>query len=102
MHDSQATAYDVRKNARSDLGQWLKSLREEQGLSQRQLATKLSLDYYTFISQLETGRGRIPAARYLEWANALNQDPKYFVKSLLSSYEPETHSILFGGENQSA
>lgn len=99
MHDSQTTAYDARKSARADLGQWLKSLREEHGLSQRQLATKLSLDYYTFISQLETGRGRIPAARYLEWANVLNQDPKDFVKTLLSNYEPETHSILFGDDS---
>lgn len=100
VYDSKTTAYDARKDARADLGAWLKSLREEQGLSQRQLATLLSLDYYTFISQLETGRGKIPTARYLEWANALGQEPRSFVKKLLSSYEPGTYDILFGGDSE--
>ena len=54
---SPALARD--KEPRVELGVWLRSLREERGLSQRQLANQLSLDYYTFISQLETGRGKI-------------------------------------------
>ena len=82
-------------NPRADLGVWLKSLREACGLSQRQMATMLSLDYYTFISQLENGRGKIPSSRYLDWAQALNQDPRSFVKSLLSHYDPVTYGILF-------
>lgn len=77
------------------LGLWLKALREEQGLSQRALADILSLDYYTFISQLETGRGKIPEQRYAEWAGALGQDPKRFVKVLMSYYQPTTYKILF-------
>ena len=40
------------KEQRAALGLWLKSLREARGLSQRELADLLSLDYYTFISQL--------------------------------------------------
>ena len=75
---------------RADLGGWLKSLREARGISQRELATELSLDYYTFISQLETGRGKIPPSRYLEWATALKQDPRSFVKKLMSHYDPST------------
>ena len=84
------------KEPRAELGIWLKSLREVRGLSQRQLANQLELDYYTFISQLETGRGKIPSSRYLDWAKALDQDPKTFMKILLRYYEPEAYEMLFG------
>ena len=83
------------KEQRTALGLWLKTLREDQGLSQRDLADRLSLDYYTFISQLENGRGKIPAHRYAEWAVALGQNPRDFVKTLLRYYEPSTYQILF-------
>ena len=46
---------DLRKEA----GRWLRDRREARGLSQRQLAEFIGVEYYTFISQLETGRGRI-------------------------------------------
>lgn len=81
---------------RVELGGWLRSLREAQGLSQRKMADELSLDYYTFISQLETGRGKIPSARYGDWAKVLDQQPKPFMKKLLSYYEPEAYEMLFG------
>ncbi|SPJ25494.1 helix-turn-helix domain-containing protein [Palleronia abyssalis] len=83
---------------RLTLGLWLKQVREDAGLSQRELADRLSLDYYTFISQLENGRGRIPVHRYAEWAEALGQEPRAFVKTLLSHYEPGTYEILFGDD----
>lgn len=83
------------KEQRAALGLWLKSLREARGLSQRELADLLSLDYYTFISQLENGRGKIPAHRYVEWAQALDQEPRAFVRMLLKHYEPSTYQILF-------
>lgn len=83
------------RDQRVVLGQWLRMLREERGLSQRALADILSLDYYTFISQLETGRGKIPEQRYAEWAEALGQEPRNFVKVLLSHYQPTTYKILF-------
>ncbi|MEO0381468.1 MAG: helix-turn-helix transcriptional regulator [Pseudomonadota bacterium] len=87
---------DTSKELRAEMGTWLKSLREAQGLSQRDLAKVLELDYYTFISQLENGRGKIPSARYRDWAQALDQDPKAFVQRLLSYYDPVTYDILFG------
>ena len=96
------TTPEESKEQRAALGLWLKSLREDQGLSQRELASRLSLDYYTFISQLENGRGKIPAHRYAEWAIALGQEPKEFVKHLLRYYEPLTHEILFGEETSKA
>jgi transcriptional regulator with XRE-family HTH domain len=83
---------------RKDGGQWLKSLREAKGLSQRKLADLIGTDYYTFISQLETGRGRIPPDRYRVWAEALGVDQREFVKNVLRFYDPITFEILFGNE----
>ena len=95
LSEMHKTTPEESKEQRAALGNWLKELREQQGLSQRQLASALSLDYYTFISQLENGRGKIPSHRYAEWAEALGQEPKAFVKTLLSHYEPSTYRILF-------
>lgn len=80
---------------RCEMGSWLKQLREKKGMSQRDLANALGLDYYTFISQLENGRGKIPKDRYRDWANALDQDVCEFVKTLLSYYDPISYAILF-------
>ncbi len=94
-HPQQRADHDVQK-LRKDAGKWLKSLREKQGLSQRQLAEKVAIDYYTFISQLEAGRGRIPPNRYVQWAEALGLTPADFVRELMRYYDPVTHAILFG------
>jgi DNA-binding XRE family transcriptional regulator len=91
-HEQMAAVVELRKEA----GLWLKELREKRGLSQRQMAEKVGANYYTFISQLELGRGRIPPDRYLVWAEVLGVDPKFFVRNLLRSYDPITYSILFG------
>jgi transcriptional regulator with XRE-family HTH domain len=76
-------------------GSWLKRLREARGLSQRDLAKLVGAEYYTFISQLETGRGRIPPDRYCDWAEALGVSPKEFVRTLMRFYDPVTYAILF-------
>jgi len=89
---SSAEVVELRKEA----GLWLKELREQRGLSQRQMAEKVGGNYYTFISQLESGRGRIPPDRYLVWADVLNISPEVFVRNLLRYYDPVTYSILFG------
>jgi transcriptional regulator with XRE-family HTH domain len=80
---------------RRDAGHWLKQLRESQGLSQRDLAEKVGVEYYTFISQVESGRGRIPPDRYRVWAKALKVPPREFVKRLMRYYDPVTYRILF-------
>ena len=80
-------------------GVWLRELRERCGLSQRELARLVGAEYYTFISQLETGRGRVPPDRYRAWATALQIDPKLFVKNLLKYYDPMTYDVLFDSES---
>ena len=88
------TAADV-QTLRREGGQWLRARREGAGLSQRQLAARVGADYYTFISQLETGRGCLPPDRYREWAEALGLDTRQFVTELMRFYDPITHEILF-------
>ncbi|MBP8936865.1 MAG: helix-turn-helix transcriptional regulator [Agrobacterium sp.] len=80
---------------RQAAGAWLRECREASGLSQRELAKILNLEYYTFISQLENGRGRVPSNRYRDFAAALGVDEKVFVKTLLMFYDPVSYEILF-------
>jgi transcriptional regulator with XRE-family HTH domain len=92
QHLSDPEVQELRHKA----GLWLRELRENRGLTQRHLANLVGAEYYTFISQLENGHGRIPAARYLEWAKALGVAPAEFVRTLMKYYDPATYSILFG------
>ncbi|WP_370852998.1 helix-turn-helix domain-containing protein [Pararhizobium haloflavum] len=79
-------------------GRWLRILRENENLSQRDLAKAVGIEYYSFISQLETGRGRIPPERYAAFAKAFRIDPRIFVRELMRYYDPVTHELLFDGE----
>jgi transcriptional regulator with XRE-family HTH domain len=94
-HPQRLSAKLTRK-LRSRAGRWLRELREKRGLSQRELARKVRAEYYTFISQLELGRGRVPPDRYLLWADALGISPREFVRGLMSYYDPVTYNIMFG------
>src|ERR1700674_4124317 len=95
------TSNDVTE-LRHEAGRWLKQLREARGLSQRELAAGVGVEYYTFISQLEMGRGRIPADRYRMWATVLGVELKPFVRTLMRYYDPATYQILFEGDQSRA
>lgn len=96
MDTSNTIGFKSTSQLRLEAGQWLKGLRENRGISQREMAKILNLEYYTFISQLENGRGRVPQNRYREWAEVLGVEPKYFAQNILAFYEPEIHHLLFG------
>jgi transcriptional regulator with XRE-family HTH domain len=83
------------KQLRKQAGTWLKELRARAGLSQIQLAAALGFKYYTFISQVENGFGRVPTESLEKWARALGVDPSSFARELLSYYDPELHRLLF-------
>lgn len=89
---------DGKAPLRKEAGVWLKCRREEVGLSQRQLAEAVDVTYYTFVSQIEAGRGRIPLERYGVWADALKMDSREFVKRMMFYYEPTAFKILFGND----
>jgi len=87
---------DLRKQA----GLWLRQQREKSGLSQTELAERVGVEYYSFISQIENGRGRIPSTRYAQWADALQMNRKTFVYQILRYYDPATFALLFEDETE--
>lgn len=85
-----------RQRLREEGGAWLRKQREAIGLTQRELSKILDLKIYTFISQIELGRGRIPQDRYGEWAKALQMDEYDFASKALFYYEPVIYDIVIG------
>ena len=83
------------KQLRKEAGSWLQGMRKAAGLSQIQLAERLGLKYYTFVSQVENGFGRVPSESMRAWALALGVAPGAFARQLLSFYDPELHRLLF-------
>ena len=86
------SAPELRKKA----GSWLRERRCELGLSQRELASRVNMEYYTFVSQIEAGKGRVPAERMRDWSAALELDPKEFAIKLLQYYDPHSYEMIFG------
>src|ERR1700755_742711 len=83
---------------RKQAGDWLKQRRADAGLSQVDLAARLGLKYYTFISQVENGFSRVPTEAMEAWATELGLEPAAFAKHLLLYYEPEMYRLLFGAQ----
>lgn len=90
-----ARANQEAKQLRKLAGSWLKELRGRAGLSQIQLAEQLGFKYYTFVSQVENGFGRVPTDSMEAWATALGVNPSEFAKHLISFYEPELYRLLY-------
>ena len=90
------------KVLRQQAGRWLKTARETAGLTQAELAEKVGLRYYTFVSQVESGLGRLPIETQGAWGEALGLEPGEFAKTLLRYYEPELYRLLFGAEAEAA
>lgn len=85
----------VTKTLRQEAGRWLKAARERAGLTQAELADQVGLRYYTFVSQVESGLGRVPIETQGAWAVAVGLNPAEFARTLLRYYEPELHRLLF-------
>ena len=90
-----AGAVPEAKALRRRAGAWLKEERARAGMSQLELAGRLGLKYYTFVSQVENGFGRVPTETMEAWARALGLEPAPFGRRLLSFYDPELHRLLF-------
>ena len=87
---------DHAKRLRKRGGMHMKKLRENAGLTQRELALAVDINYYTFISQLENGSGRVPPNLYEKFAKALGVKPAVMAKKLLMYYDPFVYKALFG------
>lgn len=98
---SNQDSVEVQK-LRQECGAWIRALREAEGLSQREIAAAVGLEYYSFVSQIESGRGRIPTSQIRAWAQALKVPPRAFAKELMRFYDPVNFDILFGDEVEPA
>ena len=83
---------------RRDAGKLLKHLREKAGLSQRSFSAEIGSPVYTFVSQIETGRGRVPPDQIRVWAKAYGLEAREFLLMIMRFYDPETFAVLFEGE----
>lgn len=85
----------LEKELRVKGGLFLQKLRVHAGLTQRELAMKLDLQYYTMVSQIENGSARIPPNLYVKYAKALNVEQQLFIQKILEYYDPYTHNAMF-------
>lgn len=79
---------------RAEGGDYVKRLRVEARMTQRELSEALGLKYYTFISQLENGQGRLPPSLYVKTARALKVPIAEFALQMLAFYDPHTHAAI--------
>lgn len=100
MSRASSAADDVaaRLRSRRAAGQWLQKLRRATGLTQAELAARVGLRYYAFVSQVEGGLSRLPVALQAAWACALGVEIGVFSRKLLMWYEPELHRLLFDSD----
>ena len=76
-------------------GKYIANLRKKvDGLTQREMAKQLGIEYFTFISQVENGFARVPRAALADWARVLKVPQFTFAEELLKHYEPEIYSAL--------
>ena len=87
---------DKRREQRIQVGAYLRALREKSGLTQRELAQRIGLTYYTFLSQIEKGSGTVQPSLYHRYAEALGVDLREFTKQMVRSHDPVAYEILFG------
>ena len=75
-------------------GSHLRALRNERGLSQRQLAQKLGYKHHTLVAHVEAGLMKLPPEKLRAWADALQVPAPDMARHLLRMYEPEWVALL--------
>src|SRR3954468_5327280 len=83
---------------RREAGKLLKHLREKAGHSQRSFSAEIESPSYTFVSQIETGRSRVPPNQIRVWANAYDIEARSFLQMIMRYYDPESFAVLFEQE----
>ena len=82
------------KRLRKLAGRYVRDLRLEKGLTQKNLTNLLGHAHPTFVSAVENGVNRVPPEALLKWAQALGVDGRKFAMKLLSYYDPYTHFAI--------
>lgn len=81
---------------RKHIGSLIRKKRMDIGMTQKALSDLLGLQYYTFISQVETGWATLPPTLWIPMADALRLDRQEFTVSCLAYLQPEIYQALFG------
>jgi transcriptional regulator with XRE-family HTH domain len=91
------TRYDAVK--RTQFGAIIKDLREAAGLTQNEFAKLVGQEYFTMISQVETGRVRVPPTDTELWARVLGVDSQAFAKECVRHYEVDEYFKAIYGKD---
>lgn len=86
---------ELAKMLRKRAGKYIKERREDLKMTQVQLADRVGIKYFTFVSQVERGDTRVPPESLHKWAAALDLPIAEFSKKLLSYYDPYTYAAIF-------
>jgi hypothetical protein len=98
--------YVLEREMRKRGGQYIKSLRlaNDPTMTQRKLAEKLGVTFYTFISMVESGAARVPPDKMADWAEALGVDLQEFESKYMprASTDNVVVPISFSSETKGA
>lgn len=83
---------------RKQAGEYLKRLRTDARLTQREVAEALGLSYYTLIAQIEAGKTRLPPDKQAAMAKVLGIRRYALAQRLLQFYDPYTWDMIWGPE----
>lgn len=94
-HPQHGSGEDARKR-RKEAGKILRNRRLELEKTQREVAKEVGIEYYTMVSQIETGTVRLPPDMMEDYARCLQMDPSDLTKKMMYYYDPVTWKLLFG------
>jgi transcriptional regulator with XRE-family HTH domain len=87
-----STSGDLRQQA----GRLLKQWRTAAALTQMEVAKRVGVEYYSFISAIEQGKSVIPLDKFDLWADALKRDKSDFARTMLKYYHPNLAKRVIG------
>jgi transcriptional regulator with XRE-family HTH domain len=86
---------DIGYDYRRKVGNHVRDLRERAGLTQRELGNLVGVTNNA-VSAIELGRNPIPPERYMDFAKALQVDPRAFGEFLLEYTDPWLFELIHG------
>lgn len=88
------------RRLRKKAGEILRHMRISIGKTQRDVAADLELDYYTMISQIESGKGRVPPTQIEAYAKSLKVEPRELAIRLMEFYDPINYDLIFNAQQE--
>jgi transcriptional regulator with XRE-family HTH domain len=99
MHQQQKVNPEI-VALRKQAGTYLKGLRAQASLTQREVSIGLNMKYYTMVAQMEAGTARVPPESYTAYAEVLGVDAQTFTIRLMEYNDPHIYKVLFGKQSK--